>query len=338
MIKYFAHIFVLVAAAVASGCTMANVDPPPLSGPSEMSLSLAVTANPDILTLSAAGGSQTLVTVEARDVTGQLVPNVPLRVDILANGQSTDFGFLSAQTVVTGSDGRARFTYTAPPFISGTIPSLQLSVTPTGNDASAHLERLVTVRLVPPGGTIGGTPNALFTVTPSNPAAFTNVRFDGSTSTAALGAIVTSYVWDFGDGESGTGVIATHQYSTSGTFVARLTVTDSNGRSNTHPGVPITVGAGDGPTAQFLFSPEAPAACQQVFFNATQSTAGGNHRIVNYNWSWGDGTPNQGGSTRSHVFRREGNWVVVLTVTDEVGQKALTTQTVSAGPATTPCP
>src|SRR5215207_5480681 len=108
MTKYFAHMFVLVAAAVASGCTMANVDPPPLSGPSEMSLSLTISANPDILTMSATGGSQSVVTIEARDVNGQIVPKVPLRVEILVNDcaapavpcwKAIDFGMLSTHNI-----------------------------------------------------------------------------------------------------------------------------------------------------------------------------------------------------------------------------------------------
>ena len=54
MIKYLAHMFVLITAVVSAGCTMANVDPPPLSGPSELSLSLTVTANPDTISLDIA--------------------------------------------------------------------------------------------------------------------------------------------------------------------------------------------------------------------------------------------------------------------------------------------
>jgi len=280
-------------------------------------LSLTISANPDVLSLD--GSSQTLVTVEARDVNGQLVPNVPLRVEILADGEMVDFGTISARTLVTGSNGRASFTYTAPAFVTGAIPNVQLSVTPTGSDAAGHLRRLLTVRLVPPGG-INTTPTARFTVIPETPAAYTDVRFDGSASTGGLGAVITSYVWDFGDGTTGTGVTPTHQFRAVGTFLVRLRVTDSNGQSNETAPTPITVTAGDPPTAQFLFSPTSPVAGAPVFFNATQSTAGTGHRIVSYRWNWGDGTPARTGSTTSHTFAAAGTYVVVLTVTDEVGQ------------------
>ena len=134
-----------------------------------MGLSLAITANPDVLSLD--GSSQTLITVEARDGNGQPAANIPLRIEILANGQSVDFGSISARTLVTGSNGRATFTYTAPSFVGGTPPTLQLSVTPTGTDASVHIRRLVTVRLIPPG-VIGDGPAADFTFIPAAPLAF----------------------------------------------------------------------------------------------------------------------------------------------------------------------
>jgi PKD repeat protein len=315
MTKYISHMLVLIAAAVAAGCTVSNIEPPPLAGPSGMSLSLAITASPDVLSLD--GASQTLVTVDARDHNGQPAANVPLRVQIVADGQTVDFGTISARTLVTNSSGRASFTYTAPTFLSGAIPNLQLSVTPTGTDASTHVERFVSVRLVPPSS-FGVNPFAAFTFTPASPAAFTNVRFDGSTSTAGLGAVITSYLWDFGDGTTGTGVTPTHQYEV-GNYLVRLTVTDSNGRTNQSAAQTVTVGAGEPPIATFVFSPTAPIAGDTVFFNATQSTAGAGHRIVRYQWNWGDGTSGSG-STTSHKYTTKGTYVVVLTVTDEVGQ------------------
>ena len=57
-----------------------------------------------------------------------------------------------------------------------------------------------------------------------------------------------------------------------------------------------------------------------MFFNASQSTPGAGHRIVSYRWNWGDGKPSSTGSTVSHIFDVGGTYIVVLTVTDEVGQ------------------
>ena len=327
MTKYITHVLVLLTAALAGSCTLADSQPPPLAGPSEMSLSLAITANPDVLSLD--GSSQTLVTVDARDSNGQPAANVPLRVEIIANGQSIDFGSISARTLVTGSNGRVSFTYTAPAFVTGTIPDVQIGVTPTGSDASSHIRRVVEVRLVPPG-VITASPIASFSYLPANPTAFSDVRFDGSASRGGLGAVVTSYVWDFGDDSSGTGITATHRYSAAGTYVAKLTVTDSNGGTNQSAGQTIVVGGGAAPTADFIVSPASPLVGQTIFFNATTSSAGAGHSLVSYDWNFGDGST-KSGSTVSKSYAAAGNYTVVLTVTDEVGQTAQTVNSVTVG-------
>jgi len=327
MTKYITQVLVLLITAVAACCTMADNQPPPLAGPSEMSLSLAISANPDVLSLD--GSSQTLVTVEARDTNGQPAANVPLRVEILADGQTVDFGTISARTLVTGSNGRATLTYTAPAFITGTIPDLQIGITPTGTDASNHIRRVVEVRLVQPG-VIAGSPVASFSYLPANPTAFADVRFDGSASTGGLGAVVTSYVWDFGDNSSGTGVTATHRYSAAGTYVVRLTVTDSNGGTNQSAGQAIVVGGGAAPTASFIVNPASPLVGQTIFFNATPSAAGTGHSLVSYSWNFGDGS-SKSGSNVSKSYAAAGNYTVVLTVTDEVGQTAQAVNSVTVG-------
>jgi PKD repeat protein len=328
MTKYIAKVCVLLTMVSGAGCTMSNPQPPPLAGPSEMSLSLAIAANPDVLSLD--GSSQTLVTIEARDANGQPAGNVPLRIEILADGQRIDFGTISARTLVTGTNGRATFTYTAPTFIAGDIPELQLSVTPTSSDAANHVQRTISVRLIPPGGGIQGSPVASFSYLPASPSAFSNVRFDASASTGGLGAVITSYAWDFGDNTTGTGVTPTHQYTVAGSYVVRLTVTDSNGVSAQSAPQTIDVGAGDGPTADFLVSPSAPLLGQTIFFNGTTSTAGTGHRLVRWDWNFGDGTTRSGSSV-SKSYSVAGTYNVVLTVTDEVGQTAQTVTAVTVG-------
>ncbi len=51
------------------------------------------------------------------------------------------------------------------------------------------------------------------------------VTFDGTSSFDEDGTI-TSYDWDFGDETTGSGVTATHTYSTAGIYIVTLTVTD----------------------------------------------------------------------------------------------------------------
>ena len=58
----------------------------------------------------------------------------------------------------------------------------------------------------------------------------TSVTFDASGCSDNVGII--SYEWDFGDGSAGTGLIATHTYAKSGSYVVMLTVWDAAGNSN----------------------------------------------------------------------------------------------------------
>lgn len=66
------------------------------------------------------------------------------------------------------------------------------------------------------------------------------VTFDGTLS-APPGSQITGLRWDFGDGEGASGAVVSHWYRTEGTYYARLTVTDAQGRTGTAQ-VPVIVG------------------------------------------------------------------------------------------------
>ena len=61
--------------------------------------------------------------------------------------------------------------------------------------------------------------------------------FDGSASfdqdTLGTPPGIVTYAWDFGDGNSGTGVTASHAYTAPGTYTVTLTVTDNEGQTDT---------------------------------------------------------------------------------------------------------
>lgn len=72
-------------------------------------------------------------------------------------------------------------------------------------------------------------PTASFTVSPSSPLIGQTTNFNGSGSTAANGATIATYAWDFGNGQTATGSSATTTFASDATYIVRLTVTDSNG-------------------------------------------------------------------------------------------------------------
>ncbi len=75
-------------------------------------------------------------------------------------------------------------------------------------------------------------PVASFTATPTSGTAPVLATFDASLSADADGSIV-SYAWNFGDGSTAAGLTASHSYSSAGTFIATLTVTDDQGLTGT---------------------------------------------------------------------------------------------------------
>jgi PKD repeat protein len=80
----------------------------------------------------------------------------------------------------------------------------------------------------------GADPFADFSVSPSDPTTGQIVNFNASASTSSVG--LKSGTWDFGDGTglpNSTSISAQHAYTTPGTYVVRLTVTDNKDRTAT---------------------------------------------------------------------------------------------------------
>ncbi|MGB1252385.1 MAG: PKD domain-containing protein [Candidatus Promineifilaceae bacterium] len=77
----------------------------------------------------------------------------------------------------------------------------------------------------------GAPPVAVVSADPTIGDAPLAVNFNGAGSSDADGPIV-SYVWNFGDGTSGSGAAVSHSYASAGSYVATLTVTDEDGRDD----------------------------------------------------------------------------------------------------------
>jgi len=71
-------------------------------------------------------------------------------------------------------------------------------------------------------------PSACFDITSANPQAGSAVGFDAGCSTDPDNDAL-SYVWNFGDGQTGSGISPAHVYSLAGTFNVILTVQDGQG-------------------------------------------------------------------------------------------------------------
>lgn len=344
-----------VAAAVAlSGCTVKKTEAPDITGPSELGLSLELRVSPDVLNMD--GVSQSTLTITSRDSNGQIQPNVDVRVEAVAGGQIVDvLGRLSTKNVKTGGDGRATLTYTAPNSASSQNSDsgnmiMTLAAIPAGYDYHNAVVRQVQIRLVPQGILLPQpfAPVARFTLSPTSPGEDQDVIFDATASTASCvpdpsdpndaskctptSGNITSYQWDFGNGQTASGARVTTRFATRGSYTVRLVVTNDRGLSNSMTQT-VTINGVANPTVTFELSPTAPGVDQQVFFDANGSQASPGRTISRYDWNFGDGGFGSG-VTESHRFARAGSFTVTLTVTDSAGRTGTGSKSVTVGAAT----
>jgi PKD repeat protein len=151
-------------------------------------------------------------------------------------------------------------------------------------------------------------PTALFTSSVSNLSA----SFDATTSSDPDGSIA-SYAWDFGDGQTGTGVTTTHNYANPGPYTVTLTVTDNQAGTSTVSHSVTAVAPNVPPTAAFTTT---LTNLSGAFNGATSSDSDGT--IASYAWDFGDGQTGTGVSP-THSYASAGSYDVTLTVTDDRG-------------------
>lgn len=232
-------------ALLSAACTVSSTDIPSLAGPSELALSVTLTASPDTITQD--GSSQSVINLIARDASGKGAAGQAFRLDILVGGLPTSYGTLSGRTVVTGSDGRAVVVYTAPPSgpngaifgecapgqFSPATPGACVTIAATaisngffnGTNTRTVDIHLVPIITVP----VPGAPFADFSFTPPTVTVNQEMFFNASASVAAAGHTLVSYAWDWGDGTKGNGVIEDHDWIAPGSYFVTLTVTDEAG-------------------------------------------------------------------------------------------------------------
>jgi len=154
----------------------------------------------------------------------------------------------------------------------------------------------------------------------------TLVTFDGSGSSDNIG--ITSYTWSFMDvtPQTLTGVNPTYTFSTPGTYIINLKVTDAAGNYATDT-VTITVLDVTKPVANVDYTMKIGTT---VVFNAGGSSD--NVAIVSYEWDFRDETTGTG-MTTTHTYKEPGTYTVTLTVRDAAGNSDMDTVVVTIFPA-----
>ena len=151
------------------------------------------------------------------------------------------------------------------------------------------------------------------------------VQFRGVATDVGINDTLT-YIWNFGDSTplvSGQNV--THIFADNGNYSVSLRVTDKDGAFATQT-VAVKVD-NVAPIIASITQPPTVKEGESVSFTATATDAGIEDTLT-YNWNFGDNTPTASGQNATHTFIDNGNYDVILTVTDKDG--AATTQTVVA--------
>jgi len=142
-----------------------------------------------------------------------------------------------------------------------------------------------------------------FSASPTYGSAPLNVQFT-NTSTGSP----ESYLWDFGDGTTATEKNPAHLYTTAGTYIVSLTVTD-NGVSNTvvKSGFIQVLGDFD---AAFIASSQIGNVPMEVLF--TDISTG---NPTSWAWNFGDGNTSAE-QNPTHIYTEAGIYTVSLTISD----------------------
>jgi len=141
------------------------------------------------------------------------------------------------------------------------------------------------------------------------------ITFNGSGSYDPNGTIV-SYEWDFGDGNTSTGVSPTYTYAQNGTYTVTLNVTDDNGASATNTTTATIDDAG--PAANFTGTPTSGPEPLMVNFTDNSTSYDG---ITTWEWDFdNDSVIDSTEQNPSHTYSG-GTYTVSLTVTEADGDR-----------------
>jgi PKD repeat protein/RNA polymerase subunit RPABC4/transcription elongation factor Spt4 len=189
---------------------MYTLDPGIIGTLKKPSLYMDATASP----LTVNKDTPSTISVTVKDVNGTKMGNVMVKLNVSGGTVKENAGFTSSQGVFSTT------------FQSSTAGTFTINVTASKDgfwDATKSLQ--VTIPNTPP--------TAGFAATPISGPEPLNVTFDASGSKDLDGSVV-AYAWDFGDGQTGTGKSAVHNYTVNGTYAAVLTVTDNLGATNAY--------------------------------------------------------------------------------------------------------
>ena len=336
---------------------LAIADPPPAEagtlGPIDQAgNTVRFTPDPDFrgdtsFTFVGSSGGQTSppATIEITVIARGFVPTVWLS----AGSSSPRIGTSVTFTAVAGDpDGGAIAGYrwfVDGTEVPGTASTLQRSFATAGqhqvrvrvtDDEGDTTERTVTVTAHE-----GNQPPDVWLFTPSR--AGTGVSVDMTAWASDTDGGIARYSWDFGDGsavqEGASLDQVEHTYTSPGTRTVKVTVTDSDGATDTQQQVIEVTDANTAPQVDLYHWPQPARRGQPLTLFAEASDAEDDD-VVAVDWDLdGDGSYETDGGTslqKGHTFATVGTYTVGVRVEDErgaTGTETVTVRVVNAPPA-----
>jgi PKD repeat protein len=146
------------------------------------------------------------------------------------------------------------------------------------------------------------------------------IAFDGSKSYDPDGNI-TSWLWDFGDGNQSRGERATHAYKNPGTYSITLTVTDDNGYTDEDKTTALILSPNTPPSNPFIEGPTEGSKNVNYTYSAVSTDV--DNDTIRYTFDWGDGSkdssiflPSGVNFLVNHSWSSPGVYTVVVSAND----------------------
>ena len=304
------------------GNSSSEANPTHAYAPGEYTATLTVTddsGDSDFKTVSIVSDANVLpVAVANSDVAAG---NAPLAVAFSSDGSADPDGTITGYNWNFG-DGSADSSEANPSHTYTVAGEYSAVLTVTDSDgATATAALTITVNENPAPVAVLSV-GSVTPVTTKAPALYEFVS-TGSSDDASI----VSYDWSWGDETpNGSGASPSHTFTTVGSFVVTLTVTDNGGLTDSSSTIVSTI-VNLGPTAAASVTPESGKAPLGVTFSSAGSTDP-DGTIAGYNWDFGDDSPESTEANPAHTYG-VGDFTATLTVTDDDGNEATTTVSVS---------
>ena len=155
---------------------------------------------------------------------------------------------------------------------------------------------------------IGQAPVAEFSADKVSGCSPLTVKFTDQSTVPPGGGPITSWIWDFGNGQFQSVANPTVNFSIPGTYTVKLIVRNSSGIDEEEKINYITVFPS--PSANFVADITTACLPGTIQFTDQTTVPPGGGTITSWSWNFGDGSPNVTSQNASHTYTTPGFYTV----------------------------